>query len=176
MKSESLYRNFKRRNRSNRGRVLKIRFFQISIRNSNRVLLQKNGDPIEIAVKRKFLQKPLVGLTKTRHSSELSELSDATFLEDAFAAASISSSIPATPFLNSVTLRPRERMTEGRRFPKRRNAMSAIITSWMGDPTIANMREDMGRPFIKTASAPGNVSITGKVVISLAIRRTFDDT
>ena len=54
---------------------------------------------------------------------------------------------PATPFLNSVTLRPSERITDGRRLPKRRKAIAAIIISWTGEPGRANSSKDITKPF-----------------------------
>ena len=44
-------------------------------------------------------------------------------------APSISSSMPATPFLNSVTLLPSDRITLGSRLPKISSAMQPMISS-----------------------------------------------
>ena len=56
-----------------------------------------------------------------------------------FTAASMSSSIPWIPFLNSTILRPIERMADGSRLPNKSRAIPAIISNskWPGMPKNA---------------------------------------
>ena len=97
-----------------------------------------------------YVRNALTGrAASANYSSDLSSAAsfDEVFFVSALTAESISSSMPATPFLNSVTLRPSERITDGRRLPKRRKAIAAMMISWVGEPIMAKSSNDIIEPF-----------------------------